>query len=290
MGYWDNVFADQYAALNWAAQWLPEWVNVGNVPISREEVAQTAFGTPYSLQGVILKTMVGLQQAGANQAQIAVATQGLTDIASSSGKTGIQIGVPGNMAQLIIANAYRCAIQMVCGGRDVINVVHVEGSAPGQEAAAAAAVLAAWKVATGPLTQLSNYISMVEVQAMDLSSASGGIYAIADTTTGGIAASQTLATRAASALIKWNGGTRSRSSRGRLYYGPLRESNVQIDGATLESAAVTAFGTAFTAFRNSLSAAGFPLQVASRLTSSCTSVTSQTVESTIATQRRRIRS
>jgi hypothetical protein len=41
------------------------------------------------------------------------------------------------------------------------------------------------------------------------------------------------ATRAAAAIIKLNGGTRSRSTRGRIYYGPIMENDINADGATL---------------------------------------------------------
>ena len=112
---------------------------------------------------------------------------------------------------------------------------------------------------------------------------------IADTATGGITTSSK-STNGACALVKWNGGTRSRSSRGRLYFGPLREAQIAADGRTLEPGNATAITTAFNAFRSSLSSAGFTLCVISPTTSSAFDVSSVSVESIIATQRRRIRS
>jgi hypothetical protein len=150
-------------------------------------------------------------------------------------------------------------------------------------------VLAAWKVATGPLSRLSSLVAMTGVRAVDISSGSGAIVTVNDTTAGGVASTNSLATRGACALVQFNGGTRSRSSRGRLYFGPIMETDINVDGATVGGATVANLGTAFTAFRNSLNGSGYPLNVLSRKLSQAFPVTSQTVETIIATQRRRIR-
>jgi hypothetical protein len=130
---------------------------------------------------------------------------------------------------------------------------------------------------------------MVSITAMDLSSLSGGITVLADATLGSVSSTNALATRAASALIKLNGGTRSRSTRGRLYFGPIMEADIQSDGATLDTTRATGITNAFTAFLASLATANFPLVVASAKTSTATTVGSIAVEPIIATQRRRIR-
>lgn len=192
------------------------------------------------------------------------------------------------MGQLIVADCFQVAINALAGGKEVVNVVGVRNSG-GSAAGAAAAVLAAWKVANGPLAYLSSYYALTSIDAMDIGSSNGDIVQVVDTTTGG-STSSAFATAGACALVKWNGGTRSRSSRGRLYYGPIAEVNINPDGRTLASATQTAFNSAFTSFRNSLSTAGYPLVVLSRKLGTATTVTSQGVESTIATQRRRIRS
>jgi len=155
-------------------------------------------------------------------------------------------------------------------------------------AAAAAAVKAAWEVASGPLANMSNLISMVNYHAVDIGSTGGTITDLASSATGGLSTA-TLSTRAACALIKWNGSNRSRSTRGRLYFGPIREADIDPDGATVSSAIRTTFSTAFTNFRTSLSSAGYPLVVLSRKTSTATVVTQHAVETLVATQRRRIR-
>lgn len=191
------------------------------------------------------------------------------------------------MPGLVIANCFQVTIQGQAGGRAIDNVVGVE-NASGTAAGAAAAVKAAWEVASGPLSQLANLYTVPNYHAVDLSSAAGTIADLASTGVGARATS--FSTRGACALIKWNGSSRSRTTRGRLYFGPIAEVDIQGDGASLTVGQITAFGTAFTNFRNSLSTAGYPLVVLSRKTSTATIVSSQAVEATIATQRRRIRS
>lgn len=189
---------------------------------------------------------------------------------------------------LIIPNVYLCSISATSGGQPVVNVVGLRGSSSGQEVTAAAALKTAWKVASGPLSRLTSSYQLVEFRAMDLSSANGGIAINPDTTLGGITTGQ-ISTNAAAALVKFNGGTRSRSSRGRLYHGPLVEGQINPDGRTIASSELPLLNTAYTNFRSSLSGSGFTLCVVSRKLSAAYDVTSSTTESVIATQRRRIR-
>jgi hypothetical protein len=192
------------------------------------------------------------------------------------------------MSQLIVPNCFQVTIQMAAGGHVIENVVGVQNGG-GTAAGAAAAVLAAWKVASGPLAGLSSLVTMVQVRAVDIGSANGAIVVVPDTTAGGVTTGNSLATRGACGLIQWNGGTRSRSSRGRLYYGPIMETNIDTDGATLVGTTPTTFKNRLTAFQSSLSGASYPLVVLSRKLSQAFAVSSVTCESTIATQRRRIR-
>jgi hypothetical protein len=191
---------------------------------------------------------------------------------------------------LVIPNVYRCSIQMISGTRQIVNVVGLHGSSSGQQVAAAAALKAAWEVSTGPLPKLSSLVQMTGYQVMDLSTTTGGIATLASAALGGVSTTNALSTRAASALVKWNGASRSLSTRGRLYFGPIMESDINSDGATLTAATQTALGNAFTTFRTQLSSAGFTLCVISRKLAAATDVTNSSVESVIATQRRRIRS
>jgi hypothetical protein len=68
------------------------------------------------------------------------------------------------------------------------------------------------------------------------------------------------------------------------------EVDINTDGATVASTSLTNFGTAFTQFRSNLTSSGFTLCVISRKQAIATDVTNSSVEATIATQRRRIRS
>lgn len=192
------------------------------------------------------------------------------------------------MAQLIVPNCFQVAIMGKAGGSDVVNVIGVQNGA-GTAAGAAAAVLAAWKVGNGPLARLSSLYTMSQVVATDIRTSNGAISVLADSTAGGVATTNAFATAGACALVKWNGGTRSRSSRGRLYLGPIMETDINADGRTVASASNTTLTSAITNFRNSLNSAGYPLVVISRVLSQSFPVTSHVVENTIATQRRRIR-
>ena len=193
------------------------------------------------------------------------------------------------MGQLIIPNVFQVAIEGSSGSQDVTNVIAVQNGG-GTAAGAAAAVQAAWKGASQPMGGLSSLYVLKGFRAMDLSSANGAIAYVTDTTAGSVVASNSLATNAACALVKWNGSTRSKSSRGRLYYGPIMETNINPDGRTLAAASITNIQTYFANFRASLATAGYPLVVASRSLSQAFPVTGSAVESVIATQRRRIRS
>ena len=204
-------------------------------------------------------------------------------------ESAYQLGIPeeSSMVSLLIPDCFQVNIDATSGGQPITNVVGVE-NAGGTAAGAAAAVQTAWKIATGPLSQLSNFYALVQFKAVDIGDPNGDIVVVPDTTAGGAGAAA-LATNAASSLVKWNGGTRSRSSRGRLYFGPLSETNINSDGRTLTSGARTAQNTAFSVFRGSLTAAGYPLVVLSRKLSEAFVVTTSDVETVIATQRRRIR-
>lgn len=192
------------------------------------------------------------------------------------------------MPQLIIPNCFQVTIQMVAGGHVIDNVVGVQ-NAGGTAAGAGAAVQTAWKAAGGPLSKLSSLVALTGFRSVDISSSNGAISQISDTTAGSVVSSNSLATRGACALIQWNGGTRSRSSRGRLYLGPIMEANIDVDGATLVTGGATSLNGAITVFRTSLSGAGYPLVVLSRKLSQAFAVSSNACENTIATQRRRIR-
>lgn len=290
MGFWDFIAPDFGTFKATVEPALPPIVMVGFLPVPRDVIIATAWANPGSGYGLALRIYYervitsGGSVSDADQINNAVQQQ-----AGTVTNNGQWLTQEDGMV-LVIANTYRIAVRMQAGGKDITNVFGVRGSTSGQQAAAAAAALAAWKVANGPLSQLSNLVQMADVTAVDLSSATGGITVVTDATTGGGTTGFALSTRASAALVTWNSGTRSKSARGRMYYGPLRESDIDTDGATLLGARAAAIGTAFTAFRSSLATAGFPLVVISQKLASTTDVTSQSVQTTIATQRRRLRS
>jgi hypothetical protein len=74
-----------------------------------------------------------------------------------------------------------------------------------------------------------------------------------------------------------------------MYFGPLRETQINSDGRTMDSTSLASINTVFTNFRASLVTSGYPLVVLSRVLSIATAVSSHAGETTIATQRRRIR-
>ena len=189
---------------------------------------------------------------------------------------------------LVISNAYLGVISAACGGHEIVNVVGMQGSGPGQEAAAAAALQVAWESSGKPISRLPYEYTLTGYEVTDLSSTSGGIATISSTTAGGLTAVD-VSTRAACALVKWNGGSRDRSTRGRMYFGPLSEDQIASDGATIPTTPLGDLTTAFTQFVNSLASAGFPLGVISRKYSKITLVGSFSVEPLVATQRRRLR-
>lgn len=290
MGFWDFIAPDLESFRAVLRPTLNPSVQVGDRLVPADQFVDLAYASPGGAFGMAARIYYELNKTTGQPPSVAdVINNALQQQGAAVTRQGIWTTVEGEMT-LVISNTYRVAIRMTAGGKSITNVIGVTGSASGQQAAAAAAVLAAWKVASGPLSQLSSFSAMADVTAVDLSSTSGGITIVSDTTTGGVTVGNALSTRAASALVTWNSGTRSRSARGRLYFGPLMEGNINTDGATLVAGSATALGTAFTAFRNSLSTAGFPLVVISQKLASTTRVTSQAVQTTIATQRRRLRS
>lgn len=287
--FWDFLAPDFDRYIETTRRFMPPEVTIGGLRVSSEDVARQAYVQPGSSTGLAVRVYLLLQgqdRALADSVNDGVQAQGRQFRQGQTPKVWTTIP---DMAALVIPNVYRCTVEGLHGGRQIVNVYGLRGSGPGLSASAVAAIRTAWKVATGPLSQLMNTYTLTAFRAVDLSSLNGGIAVVGDTTAGGITGGST-ATNAAAALVKWNGGTRSRSSRGRSYYGPMLEGSINPDGRTLAAATVTAIDTAFTAFRSSITTSGFSLCVISQKTSVAFDVTSQQVQNVIATQRRRIRS
>lgn len=241
-----------------------------------------AYEDPVSVLGAyIASRLTAASQGGPSLLQIAFGQNSPLNDPTLEGNHAV--------TTLIIPNAFQVSINALAAGRNITNVIGVTNST-GTAAAAAAAVKTAWEISGGPLSQLTANYTMVGYTAVDLSSSHGSIATVTSTAAGGVSSSNQFATRGACALVQWNGSVRSRSTRGRMYYGPLMEASVNADGATLVSGTLSAFTAAFSSFRTSLNSSGYPLSVLSRKDSAAYSVTSHAVETTIATQRRRIRS
>lgn len=262
-------------------KFLPTIAPFGNFG-ANEGLTEAAYLSPYSAAGVYLAGALTAEGFTGPQRASADAINQILFAALLQGSQGTAMG------QLVVPGCFQVNIQMSAGGRLLENVIGLENAA-GTAAGAASAVLTAWEQSGGPLDFLPSDVTMVNYHAVDIGSTSGAIADQASTTAGGIAIAG-IGVRSTCALVRWNGATRNRSSRGRLYFGPIPDNTVDADGATLDTTAHTNYENAFTAFRGSLSFLGYPLVVLSRVQSQAFLVTSQAVESTIATQRRRVRS
>jgi hypothetical protein len=148
-------------------------------------------------------------------------------------------------------------------------------------------VHAAWIAASGPLAWLPSAVKMEKIKVTDLSSEGGQIYEKTVTDAGkGTGALGSLAT---TAVVRVGAGTRSRSGKGRLYFGPLGASSLAADGRTILPANQTGIAAAFNAFRNAINTDGLQWCVLSRKLSVATPITNVSVASVIGTQRRRLR-
>lgn len=296
MGFWDFIAPDFESFRETLLPVVPEAVLIGPVVLSDDDFIALAWANPGSGAGLALRTYYAASTFQVAR-PVADAIWGQLQQQASAGAFGAGGGFGGsfdwkavpNMAQLIIPGAFRVAIEAESGGQVVTNVVGVSNGG-GTAQGAAEAVQTAWKIANGPLVRLTSLYQLTGFRALELGSANGGIAFVGDNTLGGSTTTPNKATNAACALIKWNGGTRSRSSRGRLYHGPLREVDCNGDGRTLEATTRTNLETAYAAFRASLSASGYPLVVLSPTLNQAFPVTSSSVELVLATQRRRIRS
>ena len=187
---------------------------------------------------------------------------------------------------LIVPNCYLVSIKMSSGGQDVVNVIGIQASSSTAQAVANQ-VKASWILSGGPMQKHATTTTGVQVSAMDLSSANGAIATAAFTNAGSEAGA--LATNGSCALITYGGGTRSRSSKGRLYHGPLREGQIESNGRHLTATAQANITNGYLVFKNDLNAAGMFWTVISRKLQTANNISSPSAQLLIATQRRRIR-
>lgn len=191
------------------------------------------------------------------------------------------------MAQLLIPGAVQVAIRMECSGQDVLNVIGVSGNFDEDLTVIANKVKTAWEKTGGPLRLKFNGVKMIGYRAVRLD-AGGSVADVPSSATGGITTGS-LATMASSALVNIGTATRNRSQRGRLYHGPLLETDINPDGRTVQATIVTNITSAYNQFRTDLETGGNPWLVLSRKNLSSSPVQTVSVQSIIATQRRRQR-
>lgn len=187
---------------------------------------------------------------------------------------------------LVVPDTYLVSINATSGGQNITNVVGIRKAFSGADLVAAA-VETAWIQTGGPIKLMNNGYQMKDVSAMFLGQADGEVVTKVSTAVG--ASTGTKSTNAACALVSYGGGSRSRTSKGRLYFGPIGESDINTDGRTLAASSITAMTAAFNAFKNSLTTGGFEWVVVSRKLQTAATIQAISVQAVIATQRRRIR-
>lgn len=190
------------------------------------------------------------------------------------------------MAPLIIPGAYLVSLHHTVSGQEVVNVLGVSSEGFGAATLVADTVHAAWTATGGPLKSLSNKVRLERVKVVDLASAEGEIAEKSATDVGSITAE--LANLASCAVIRVGAASRSRSSKGRVYFGPLAEGNINADGRSIEPNQVTAYTQNFTQFRTQLGTAGLTWGVISRKLSRITPIQSISVAPIVGIQRRRL--
>jgi hypothetical protein len=296
MGFWDFIAPDYAGFKATINDWMPANVIMGPVILDRDNLTQLAWLNPASLAGIIGRVAYAFQgQSGATQADAWACCQALIDNINRGGALAPGPAIAGSdltkgnaVAPLVIPNTYEITIRMICGGRAIDNVLFAFSTTAGQESTVANSALTAFKATSGPLSRLPAALNMVSVTAVDIRSTTGGQFTVFDSTAGGTTGTG-IATRAASALFQYNGNLRSRSTRGRTYFGPLDRGWINTDGATLTTTAQTSILASWNQFVTAMNTAGFPLVVASRKLLTTTPISLVRLSPTVATQRHRLR-
>ena len=280
--FWENVYGvrsfDEF--FDRIEPFLPDSVGY-LIHFKDDQVARLMYENPASGLGNVAVAILTAQDLNGDDEQATADT-------ARRGYAAITKEGDAAMAPLVIPGVFKVALQGLSGGQPVVTTFGVRPTGGQGAAAVAAAVRARVVAAAGPLPMLPPAYTLPSVKVWDLSSLDGAI-AEATGSSAGSNAGTTLATNAACALVKWNGATRSGSSRGRIYHGPLTEAMVNSDGRTLASASQTSIKNAWQSVVDGLKTDGMPMVVISRKRLDATEVTSVAVESIIATQRRRIR-
>lgn len=192
------------------------------------------------------------------------------------------------MTTLVIPNTYQVAIEMACSGQPVWNILHFNyGGGFVTPADELNRIKTAWEATNGPLKLRPSLVSMVGYHFTDLASTTGAVAFLGSSTTG--SGGTGISTMASAALVKFSTGTRSRSQQGRMYHGPLLETQINTDGRTVDSTFMTAINLAYNNFKAAVNTGGVTWAVASRKLLTSTPIGTVSTAGVIATQRRRLR-
>lgn len=183
----------------------------------------------------------------------------------------------------IIADTYRVALNWTGPGSLIAsNVMHFRnpaGTAAGLYSALDANVAASmWGLA--PTTTAC---SLVEISKLDGSSATYNAFPAGAKWAGPATAGDVIP--AGAVVVSFRTALRGRRNRGRIYLPFVTEINIQNGVAAAGS--LTACSVAWASFLSAMNTAGYALVIASYVGGSAQAVTTATVKTTLATQRRR---
>lgn len=187
---------------------------------------------------------------------------------------------------LIVPDTYLVSLNFQSGGQPVTNVIGIRTDTH-NTSYVTEKVLAAWNMTAGPKVRQQSTTVATDVRAMWLGAADGEVYV--RPATGGGTLTDNKSTNAACALVTIGSSSRARTSKGRLYFGPLGEPQIDADGRTVAASYRTLLQASFESFKNQLTADDLEWVVISRKLQSASPVQQIAVQSVIATQRRRIR-
>lgn len=191
---------------------------------------------------------------------------------------------------LVVPDTIQIAIEMTASGQQIFNIIGLRTnliSAGDSPSTTLGLVKTAWEQANGPLKKHSNQVTMVGYHYTNLTSTTGATAYLGSTEAGGLAG--TFNSMAACAVVKLSGGTRARSEHGRLFHGPLLQSDVNADGRTIAAGTITALQTAYGLFKSNMGGVGYGWAVISRKNSTSKDISDIGVAGILGIQRRRIR-
>lgn len=181
-----------------------------------------------------------------------------------------------------IADTYRCALRWVDGGQSAVNVIHVRKSATTASSIASTIDANVTAAMWGSVVPGAS-VTTLTVTPLDGSSASFVLNTSGAKWTGSGTAGDALI--APAVIVSNRSSFRGRSRRGRTYL-PFTSESVVASGL-LDPAKVTSMNTAWAAFLAAMVAAGAQPVIASYKNADQVDWKTATVESTLATQRRR---